>query len=156
MYSLCKQSLSSSKEWGSGEHGRHGVCTRRACPANEAASGSQLHLSSPSCLLPTPDPHTPSGIFTGAWCLHAMLAAYVLHLDVILFIEHSELCSIEAPMFTPEVQILSPWSLVWAQVTDFEHTARTPPLSVLERDSFQACYNSRMNSEMLCQLTIVH
>lgn len=54
----------------------------------------------------------PSGIFTGVWCLLAMLPAYVLHLDVILFIERSELCSVETPMCTPEAQILSPVSLI--------------------------------------------
>ena len=30
-----------------------------------------------------------------------------MHLDMILFTEHSEFYSVEAPMFTPEAQILS-------------------------------------------------
>ena len=147
MYSLCRHSLSSSKAWASGEHGG----TLSALEENAQQMRQLLGVS--FLCLPSHDPHMPSGIFIGVWCLHAP-GSHAPGYDLVyrafwvLFCRSSNVYS-RGTDFEPIITL-------WAPVTDFEHTAWTLPLSVLGGTVFRLATHSRMNSEMLCQLTIVH
>lgn len=148
MYSLYKYFLSSPCVRDPAEK-PSSVYSNTAQPAQDSYWRARLSLSSTFCLFPTHDLRIPSGIFLSIWRLDTMLMTCVLHLDVIWFAEHSELCSIEALILAPEPQNLSPWSPKW-------HIAWTLlALSVGERQLSDLPTNNRINSEMLYQLPIV-
>lgn len=104
--------------------------------------------SSTFCLFPTQWP--PRALRSIHWYLvFRYLVSQVLYLHVIWFIVNSELCPVEAPVFTPEPQI-------WAHGHSTGTEPGLLPLSVLGRDSSLASYQQqnefwdwilRMNSE---------
>lgn len=93
----------------------HAVSVLNEHTANTGGSywRASLSLSLTFGLFPTHEPHMPSGTVIGIWCLDTMFMICVLHLDMIWWIEHSELCSVEAPILASEPEKLSPSSFSW-------------------------------------------